>query len=190
MLYYLLLLFCFVLFFVFLGPHPWSMEVSRLGVKSELQLLAYTTATATPHLSHVCDLHASSRQRWILNPWVRPGIKPMLSWILARFLTCWATTGTPKNKIKSKILLSGSHPENVLMAVGWGPRTFSHCNVKPGLSFAKFICSLPPAPDCILLPPHSHSRIHFISFYFYFLSFLGPHPRHMEVPRLGVQLEL
>ena len=26
--------------------------------------------------------------------------------------------------------------------------------------------------------------------YFLFLSFLGPHPRHMEVPRLGVQLEL
>ena len=35
-------------FFVFLGPHPWHMEVPRLGVKSELQLPAYTTATVTP----------------------------------------------------------------------------------------------------------------------------------------------
>ena len=26
------------------------------------------------------------------------------------------------------------------------------------------------------------------SFFFFFLSFLGPHPRHMEVPRLGVGL--
>ena len=26
--------------------HPWHMEVPRLGVKSELQLPAYTTATA------------------------------------------------------------------------------------------------------------------------------------------------
>ena len=26
--------------------------------------------------------------------------------------------------------------------------------------------------------------------YFLFFCFLGPHPRHMEVPRLGVQLEL
>ena len=35
-------------FFVFLGPHPRHMEVPRLGVESELQLLAYTTATAMP----------------------------------------------------------------------------------------------------------------------------------------------
>ena len=44
------------------------MEGPRLGVKSELQLLAYTTATATQDLSHVCSLHHSSRQRRILNP--------------------------------------------------------------------------------------------------------------------------
>ena len=31
----------------FLGPHPWHMEVPRLGIDLELQLLAYTTATAT-----------------------------------------------------------------------------------------------------------------------------------------------
>ena len=30
----------------FLGPHSWSMEVPRLGVESELQLPAYTRATA------------------------------------------------------------------------------------------------------------------------------------------------
>ena len=31
----------FILFiFVFLGSHPWHMEVPRLGVESELQLLA------------------------------------------------------------------------------------------------------------------------------------------------------
>ena len=43
------------------------MEVLRLRVKSELQLLVY--ATATLDLSHVCDLHHSSGQRWILiNP--------------------------------------------------------------------------------------------------------------------------
>ena len=28
--------------FVFLGPQPWHMEVPRLGVESELKLLAYT----------------------------------------------------------------------------------------------------------------------------------------------------
>ena len=43
------------------------MEVLRLGVKSELQLLAYTTATATWDLRHICNLYSSSRQHWILN---------------------------------------------------------------------------------------------------------------------------
>ena len=39
-----------------------------IGVQSELEPPAYTTATATPDLSRFCDLHHSSRQRWILNP--------------------------------------------------------------------------------------------------------------------------
>jgi len=43
------------------------MEAPRLGVKSELQLLAYATATATPDPRHICDYH-SSQQCWILNP--------------------------------------------------------------------------------------------------------------------------
>ena len=40
-----LIFFVCVCLFVFLGLHPWHMEVPRLGVKSELQLPAYTTAT-------------------------------------------------------------------------------------------------------------------------------------------------
>ena len=56
----------FVLFF-FLGPHLWHMEVSRLEVESELQLLAYTTATAPWDLSYIC-YHHSSWQSQILNP--------------------------------------------------------------------------------------------------------------------------
>ena len=61
------ILFCFVLF-VFLGPHLGHMEGPRLGVQSEPWPLAYTTATAMWDLSHVCDLHHSSWQLWILNP--------------------------------------------------------------------------------------------------------------------------
>ena len=44
----------------FLGLCPKHMEVPRLGVESQLQLLAGTTATATPDLSCVCDLHHGS----------------------------------------------------------------------------------------------------------------------------------
>ena len=65
---------CFWLWFFWsfclflLGPHLWHMEVPRLGVESELQLLAYTTATARRDPSHIYNLHHSSWQRRILNP--------------------------------------------------------------------------------------------------------------------------
>ena len=49
-------------------PHLWNMEVPRRGVKLELQLLAYTRATATRHPSPICNLHHSSCQCQILNP--------------------------------------------------------------------------------------------------------------------------
>ena len=57
----------FILFFRFLGLPLRPMEVPRLGVESELELQAYTTARAMPDPSPVCNLHHSSRQRWILN---------------------------------------------------------------------------------------------------------------------------
>ena len=63
------------------------MEVPRLGVQSELQLLAYATATATPNLSLVCALHHSSRKYWILNPLIEAGITPTSSWILVGFIS-------------------------------------------------------------------------------------------------------
>ena len=44
------------------------MEGPNLGVELELQLPAYSTATATPDLSLICDLRHSSRQRWNINP--------------------------------------------------------------------------------------------------------------------------
>ena len=64
------ILFYFIFYFYFfvLEPHPWHMEVPRLGVHSELQLPAYATATATRDPSCDCDLHHNSRQCQILNP--------------------------------------------------------------------------------------------------------------------------
>ena len=58
----------FFFFFKSLGPHVWHMDVPGAGVKSDLQLLAYTTATETQDPSLVCDLHHSSKQHQILNP--------------------------------------------------------------------------------------------------------------------------
>ena len=82
-------------FFVLLGPHLQHMEVPRLEVESELQLLTYATVIATRDSSHICDLHHSSRQHQILHPLSeardRTSVLVDPSWI--RY--CCATAGAP-----------------------------------------------------------------------------------------------
>ena len=75
------------------------MEVSRLTVESELQLLAYTTATVKQDLSHVCKLHHSSQQQWIFNP-----LREARDWTCNLMVTSWigfccATMGTPVSSL-------------------------------------------------------------------------------------------
>ena len=48
------------------GLHLWHMEFPRLGVRLELRLVAYATATAMPEPSRICNLHHSSQQHQIL----------------------------------------------------------------------------------------------------------------------------
>ena len=60
--------FVFVCLFCFLWLHWWHTEVPRLGDKSELQLPANTTATATRDPRLVCHLHHSSQQRQSPDP--------------------------------------------------------------------------------------------------------------------------
>ena len=69
------------LFVCFLGPHLWHMEVPRLGVDMELQLPAYTTATAMPDSNTTTQSNARS-----LTHWARPGIEPTTSWLLVGFV--------------------------------------------------------------------------------------------------------
>ena len=69
------------------------MEVSGLGVESELP--AYSIATAVSDPSHICDQCCSSRQPWTtLTHQARPGIQYASSWILVRFPLYWSTMGT------------------------------------------------------------------------------------------------
>ena len=60
--------FKFLIFFFFFRAACAAYEVPRLGIKSELQLLAYSTATTTQDLSHMCSLYHSSWPCQILNP--------------------------------------------------------------------------------------------------------------------------
>ena len=75
------------------------MEVPRPGVESELQLLAYATATATPDPSHICDPHPSSWLHQILNVLskARDGTRILMDTSQIHF--CCATRETPQQMI-------------------------------------------------------------------------------------------
>ena len=77
------------------------MEVPRLGVELELQLLTYTAATAMPDLSSICDLHHSSRQRRILNLLSkgRDGTRNLM--VPSRIQFHCATMGMPRRLLDS-----------------------------------------------------------------------------------------
>ena len=82
-------------FSCFLGPHPQHMEVPRLGVESELQLPAYTTATATWDPNCICDLHHSSWKCRILNPQSDARDQTGNPTVPSQICFCYAMTGTP-----------------------------------------------------------------------------------------------
>ena len=67
---------------------PELMEIPRLGVESELQLPAYTTAQAM--------WDPSSWQHW-----ARPGMEPMSSWILVGFVNTESQWELPRAGFKS-----------------------------------------------------------------------------------------
>ena len=75
--FFFFFLFIYVCIYLFWGPHPWHMEVSRLRVELE-------AAVASPPL----------QQHWILNPLRetrdQTGVLTDTSW----FHYCWATMGT------------------------------------------------------------------------------------------------
>ena len=80
---------CFYYYFVFLRPHLRHMEVPRLGVQAELKSLATAIATATANGIWAASVtyatvHSNTRS---LTHWARPGIEPVTSWILVRFVS-------------------------------------------------------------------------------------------------------
>ena len=111
--------FQFHFYIYFLGPHPWHMEVPRLGVKLELQLPSYTRATAIPHPSLPVAYATAPGNVESLTHRGRPGIKPTSSWILVRFVTCWDTMGT----MKKIVLINNTtyHIKLIEWGVPWWP---------------------------------------------------------------------
>ena len=158
--FFLFFFFFFCLFsFVFLGLYPQHMNVPRLGVDSELQLLVYTTAIAMPEsemcLRSVPELTEQGQ-----------GSEPSSSWILVGFVNHWATMGTPILLISKACVFFKSQIQNAI-----GSKKYHICN------FGFIILNL-----TLYL-----GFIHLVSWFFFFFLFffLGPYPWHMEIPRLG-----
>ena len=83
------LLFYFIVFYFRATPTAYG------GSQARGLIGAYTTATAMPDLSRVCDLHHSSWQPQILSP-LREGREwTCLLKEASQIRFCWATVGTP-----------------------------------------------------------------------------------------------
>ena len=116
----LFFVFCFfVCLFVFKGLHLQHMEIPRLGFESELQLLACSTAIATQDLNHVCDLHHSSWQCWILSPLSEARDWTHILMETSQVYFRWATTGTPSSPIFNTYIQCKVTPPDSYKKITW-----------------------------------------------------------------------
>ena len=91
------------------------------GSQARGQIRAAATATATQDPSHVCDLTTAHGDAGSLTHWARPGINPANSWVLVRFLTRWATMGTPGSCVFiHSVILSSVAAVGCTVPVAWG----------------------------------------------------------------------
>ena len=106
------------------------MEVPRLGVKLELHMLTYATATATQDLSHIYNLHHSSRQCRILKPLIEARDQTHLLMDTGRVHYHWATVGTPTawTFYERKTILSRVETTWVSVTLSWTFNQGSHIN--------------------------------------------------------------
>ena len=91
--------FFFFFFFCFLGPHPWHMlwatgKYNAPSAYGIAQARGWIRAAAAGH-SHVCNLHHSSWQCRILNPWITVRNQTFILMDTSWICFCCATMGTP-----------------------------------------------------------------------------------------------
>ena len=169
------------------------MEVPRWEVKSELQLQACDIATAARDLSCICDPCCSLQQHWILKQLseARDQTHILMDASQVRFLTHWATMGTPGLPF---FLLPLFEKHHVLLFfclffvfLFWPhPWHMEVPLVRDGIWAVAATCAIALAmPDPWPTTPQREIPL-LVFCLFVFLPFLEPLPWHMEVPRLGV----
>ena len=101
-------------------PHPWHKEVPRLGVESELKLLAYAILTWNQRL--ICDLHHSLQQHQITNPLSKARDQIPILMDTVRFISIVSQWELPNiilsgEKLKEFPLRSGTRQGCALLAI-------------------------------------------------------------------------
>ena len=128
--------------FFFLGC-LWQMAFPRLGVELELQLQAYATAVETRDCSSTGSL----------THWERPGLNPHPHEHCVRFLTHWATVGTPRPFFNISLIAHSTR--------SWNFPSDSFCT----LLLSEFVLmSLAPALAHEYLYPHARILHLFVYF--------------------------
>ena len=102
----------YFLSFVFLGPHPWNIEVPRLGDLIKDTTPAYTTATAMPDSS----VSATYTAAQILNPLSEARDRTRNLMVPSQIHFHCTTTGTPEGYFKRLNLITILH---IVMFYWW-----------------------------------------------------------------------
>ena len=122
----------YLFIFAFFRAAPTSYGSSRLGDESELQLLAYTTATAVQDPSHVCKLQYSSWQHQILNPLSKAKDETCVLMVPSRICFHCTMMGTPQSDlewINSEILLYSTGNYSQSLRIEYDGRQYKKKNV-------------------------------------------------------------
>ena len=85
----------FFFFFCFLGLYPRDREISRLGIKLELQLPAVPQPQQCGIWATSATYTTAHGNAGSLTHRARAGIEPATSWFLVGFVNHWATIETP-----------------------------------------------------------------------------------------------
>ena len=137
-----------IFFSCLLGLNPRHMEVLRSGVKSELPLLAYPTATATQDLIWACNIHHSSLQCQIADPLNQDRDWTHILMDTIRICFHCTTMGTPLLVLSCFRVLPRVSPAALspsVLCAAWAasstlPAWLSYCRRGPFLFITKLLC--------------------------------------------------
>ena len=96
----------------FLRPPLWHMDISRLRVESKLQLRVCATATTTPDLTCICNLHHSSARS--LTYRMRPMFQSVSSQSQHQVPNPLSHNRNFANFFSNQIMIQGAHDDNIV----------------------------------------------------------------------------